>query len=47
MTFDFEKMDAYQLSLKAIDLCVRIIAKMPRGHSGHADQLKRAATSVS
>lgn len=46
MTFDFEKMAAYQLSLKAIDLCMRIIAKMPRGHGGHSDQLKRAVTSV-
>ncbi len=47
MTFDFERMDVYQLSLTTIDCCMRIIAKMPRGHSGHADQLKRAVTSVS
>ena len=47
MTFDFERMEVYQLSLKAIDCCVHIIAKMPRGHSSHADQLKRAVTSVS
>jgi four helix bundle protein len=47
MTFDFERMEVYQISLKAIDLCVAIIAKMPRGHSDHADQLKRAVKSIS
>ncbi len=47
MTFDFERMEVYQLSLTAIDCCMYITQKMPRGYSSHADQLKRAVTSVS
>lgn len=47
MTFDFERMEVYQLSLRAIDICMQIIARMPRGHAGQADQLKRAVPSVS
>lgn len=47
MAFDFEKMDVYKLSLKAIDGCLEIIDKMPRGNSNLADQLRRAISSVS
>ena len=46
MTFDFEKMDVYRRSLTAIDLCIDIISKMPRGNSNLADQLRRAISSV-
>lgn len=44
MTFDFERMDVYQLALEAIDRCMAIIVKMPRGNGDLADQLKRAVT---
>jgi len=47
MVFDFEKMEVYQISLKAIDKSVLIIEKLPRGNGNLADQLKRAVASVS
>ena len=46
MTFDFEKMKVFRLSLTAIDRCIDIIGDMPRGNSGLADQLRRAISSV-
>ena len=47
MTFDFERMDVYRLSLAAIDSCIAIAQRMPRGHGNLADQLRRAVASIS
>ena len=47
MLFDFEKMEVYQLSLKLIDIVVRIIKRFPKGHGKLADQMRRAAESNS
>ena len=47
MVFDFEKMEVYHISLEVIDTSVLIINKLPRGSSHLADQLKRAAASIS
>lgn len=47
MVFDFEKMNVYKQSLEALDMAVLIADKIPRGHRQFADQLKRAASSVS
>ena len=47
MIFDFEKMNVYHRSLAAIDLCIDINSKMPRGNSNLADQLRRAISNVS
>jgi len=47
MVFDFEKMEVYQVSLKLIDITMRIINRFPRGHANLADQLRRSTSGVS
>ncbi len=47
MVFDFEKMKVYRESVEALDLSVHIATQIPRGYRSLADQLKRAASSVS
>ena len=46
MHFDHERLDVYQLSLKFIVMSARIIEGFPTGRSHLADQLHRAAVSV-
>ena len=44
---DHEKLDVYQHALDFLPLANRIAGAVPRGYSWLADQLRRAATSVS
>lgn len=46
MHFDHERLDVYQFSLKFIVMSARIIERLPTGRSHLADQLHRAAVSV-
>ena len=43
---DFERLDVYRCAIEFLALCVRLMARMPRGHADLRDQLKRAATSI-
>lgn len=47
MVFDFEKMEVYRVSLKLIDIVMRIVSHFPKGHGNLADQLRRAVASNS
>lgn len=47
MVFDFEKIDVYRLSLEVLDLSVEVAESVPRGQRHLADQMKRAASSIS
>ena len=47
MRFDHEKLDVYQKSIEFVALADQIVEKLPRGRSHLADQLHRAATSIS
>ena len=44
--FDFERLRAYQCSLKCIDLGVVATRRIPRGDRQLADQLKRSMSSI-
>ena len=46
MTFDFEKLKVYNLSLENLRQCSAISEKIPRGQKYLSDQLKRAASSI-
>jgi four helix bundle protein len=46
MSFDHEKLDAYDAAIDLIAIAHDIVCLMPRGHGHLADQLRRAATSV-
>ena len=46
MHFDHERLDVYQFSLKFAVMSARIIEVFPSGRSHLADQLHRAAVSV-
>jgi len=43
---NFEKLDAYRVSIELTQLAFRISDSLPRGYSSLADQLRRAAMSV-
>src|SRR5450432_3643493 len=43
---DFERLDVYRCAIELLALCVRLAARMPRGHADLRDQLRRAATSI-
>jgi four helix bundle protein len=46
MLFHHERLEIYQRSIEALDLCDVVLAQLPPG-SGHLkDQLNRAATSI-
>src|SRR5438046_2174350 len=45
--FWFEKLDVYQRSIEFLALAHQIIEALPKGHAVLADQLRRAALSVS
>ena len=44
--FGFERLDVYQRSIEFLAIASEIVEAMPRGHSGLADQLRRAALSI-
>lgn len=44
--FDHEKLDVYVATMDFVSLAHRVIAALPAGHAGLADQLRRAATSI-
>lgn len=44
--FDHEKLDVYVATMDFLSLAHRIIAALPPGYAGLADQLQRAATSI-
>ncbi len=46
MSFDHERLDAYQRALEVLDLCDSIIEQLPKGRAHLEDQLDRAATSI-
>jgi four helix bundle protein len=43
---NFQKLDVYQCSVEFLALSNRLIQGLPKGHSGIADQLRRAALSI-
>jgi len=43
---DHEKLDVYQCAIEFLEVAFTLVAKLPRGHSALADQLRRAATSI-
>jgi four helix bundle protein len=43
---DFERLDVYRCAIEFLTQCVRVAARMPRGHADLRDQLRRAATSI-
>jgi four helix bundle protein len=44
--FDHEKLDAYQVALTFCQRALTIAGRLPRGHAGLADQLRRCASSI-
>jgi len=42
----FQRLDVYQRAIEFLALATEIVEELPRGHSGRADQLIRAAESV-
>lgn len=46
MQFDHEKLDVYTAALEFLALANGIVEDLPRGRSYLADQLQRAATSI-
>ena len=44
--FDFEKLDAYKAAIEFVTLSGEVIGELPPGNSNLADQLRRAATSI-
>ena len=45
--FAHEKFEAYQLSIKFLEISLNLINKLPSGNAHMKDQLKRCATSIS
>lgn len=45
--FEHERLDVYQVAIELLVLADRIAAALPRGNSYLADQLRRAASSIS
>jgi four helix bundle protein len=45
--FDYEKLDVYQASIKFVIVADKVIEHFPKGKAYLADQLQRAATSIS
>ncbi len=45
--FDHENLDVYAVSTEFVTLVAQMTSDTPRGMSGLADQLRRAATSIS
>jgi four helix bundle protein len=46
MTFDFERLDVYQLGIEFVGTANDIVEQLPRGRGYLADQLQRAALSI-
>jgi len=46
MTFDYERLDVYQISLDFLALADEVVHLLPRGRGHLADQLTRASTSI-
>jgi len=44
--FDHEHLDVYQVAVDFVVEATRLANGFPRGHSSHADQLRRAAASI-
>ena len=42
----YEKLDVYQAAIEFLAVGTRIIASLPKGNAGLADQLRRAAMSI-
>ena len=42
----YERMDVYRCAIEFLGLSARALDSMPKGNSGLADQLKRAALSI-
>lgn len=45
--FDHEKLDVYRSSIEFVALAHQIVRELPRGNASPADQLSRAASSIS
>jgi four helix bundle protein len=43
---DYERLEVYQAGLAFLTLSIKLIAKLPVGYASFADQLKRAALSI-
>jgi four helix bundle protein len=43
---DYKRLDVYQSAISFVEVALRLVALLPRGHSALADQLRRAAISV-
>jgi four helix bundle protein len=43
----YEKLDVYQIAMQFLALAIKLVSQFPPGHSDLADQLKRAAMSIS
>ena len=42
----FQRLHVYECAIEFLALAFRILAKLPRGHAGIADQMRRAALSI-
>ncbi len=42
----FQRLHVYECAIEFLALVLRILAKLPRGHAGIADQMRRAAQSI-
>ena len=42
----FQRLHVYQCAIEFLALTFRVLAKLPRGHAGIADQMRRAALSI-
>ena len=42
----FPRLHVYECAIEFLALAFRILAKLPRGHAGIADQMRRAALSI-
>ena len=45
-SFDFERLDSYRVAREFLAATARLLARLPRGESAIADQLRRAADSA-
>jgi four helix bundle protein len=43
---DHERLDVYRASIEFLELALRVVDALPRGHAALADQFRRAAMSV-
>jgi four helix bundle protein len=44
--FGFQRLDVYRAATEFLGLTAKLVTKIPKGHSGLVDQLRRAALSV-